>query len=143
MGLPDPRTILGGLDIVGDGQEDAAEDATPCLRDTKAHKTFLFLFAKTVMLADTFKKNSTVKLLSEYMGIALEAFAVLTYANNYHSWLEEATRSNGGGAGGAVEVSDFTDPSTSNGHLKRWTTRCSRGGDGGGCITMFEGYKCT
>ena len=88
------------------------------MRETTAHARFLFLFAKTV-IADTFKKKSPAFLmLSEYMSINLEAYAVLTYANNYHCWLEEATRSNGGG-GGAGEVSDVTDPSTSNDISKR------------------------
>ena len=67
------------------------------------------------------------------MGINLEAYAVLTYANNYHCWLEEATRgSNGGGeaGGGAAEVSGVTDQTASDdgsNRSKRKYTETTRG----------------
>ena len=53
----------------------------PCLRETKEHANFLFLFAKNILPADHFKNNSTRRLLSDYMSISLEAFAVVMYAN--------------------------------------------------------------
>jgi hypothetical protein len=50
--LPDPEEMLGNLDNVGEDPN----DGTPCLRATDAHAQFLFLFAKTVVVASVFKK---------------------------------------------------------------------------------------
>lgn len=58
------------------------------MRETEAHANFLLMFAKTVIMADTFKVNHLDNLLSSYMRSTLEAFAVLTYANSYHQWME-------------------------------------------------------
>ena len=77
--LPDPEEMLGNLDKVGGDPN----DGTPCLRATAAHAQFLFLFAKTVVVASVFKKYKSTRLLSSYMTSCLEAFAVLTYTNSY------------------------------------------------------------
>ena len=116
MDLPTPTAILGGLDKV-QGNEDPDEDASPCLRETSAHATFLYQFAKTVMRADAFKKFSNTWLLSAYMSTCLEAYAVLTYVNNYKYWKEEASRTTP--AGGSV--SEVTEPSSSDGSLRLYT----------------------
>lgn len=59
-----------------------------CLRETEAHKEFLFLFAHTVVVTPNFKDIAAHKLLSEFITPSLEAFAVLTYVNNYEQWIE-------------------------------------------------------
>ena len=116
MALPEPRKILWGLDNV-QGNEEPEEDASPCLREANDHKRFLFLFAKTVMIADSFKKCSTSLLLSDYMSTNLESYAVLTYVNNYECWKEEASRTPRRGE----EVSEVTGPSSSDGSKRRYT----------------------
>ena len=115
MPLPEPKAILGGLDVEGNVHPE--EDASPCLRETSAHKEFLYRFAKTVMIADSFKKYSTSLLLSDYMSTNLESYAVLTYVNNYECWKEEASRTPRRGE----EVSEVTGPSSSDGSKRRYT----------------------
>ncbi len=88
VALPDPAEILGNLDKPGEDPD----DAPCCLRETDAHADFLFHFAKTVIVCSTFKESCNVIFLSGYMSISLEAYAVLTYANSYDTWMEEATR---------------------------------------------------
>ncbi len=52
--LPDPEEMLGNLDKVGEDPN----DGTPCLRATSAHAQFLFLFAKTVVVAsEVYSRN--------------------------------------------------------------------------------------
>jgi hypothetical protein len=58
--LPDPEKMLGNLDKVGEDPN----DGIPCLRASDAHAQFLFLFAKTVVVASVFKKHKTTRLLS-------------------------------------------------------------------------------
>lgn len=53
----------------------------PCLRETKEYANFLFFFARNILPVEYFKTNSTRRLLSDYMSISLEAFAVVMYAN--------------------------------------------------------------
>jgi hypothetical protein len=88
--LPCPTQILGGLTkkeevpvfILPEDDNDHDEDEEkPCLRQTQDYADFLYLFAKTVLTAESFKNKSSTKLLSAYMPINLEAFAVLTYVN--------------------------------------------------------------
>jgi hypothetical protein len=59
------------------------------LRETTAHSDFLVLFAETVVMKDVYRARHTTGLLSSFMGPNLEAFAVLTYTNNYERWKEQ------------------------------------------------------
>jgi hypothetical protein len=85
--LPTPAAILGSLDPNA-GATDPTQGRVPCLRESPAHAHFLFLFAKTVVMQDAYRKN-TRELLGGFMCPNLEAFAVLTYTNNYDCWKEE------------------------------------------------------
>jgi hypothetical protein len=85
--LPTPAAILGSLDPNA-GAADPTQGRVPCLRESPAHTQFLFLFAKTVVMQDAYRKN-TRDLLGGFMCPNLEAFAVLTYTNNYDCWKEE------------------------------------------------------
>jgi hypothetical protein len=59
------------------------------LRETQAHSDFLVLFAQTVVMKDVYRAKHTTGLLGDFMGPNLEAFAVLTYTNNYDRWKEQ------------------------------------------------------
>jgi hypothetical protein len=80
--VPDPRVMLGNLLL--DGRED--DESQPCLWDTKDHELFLLHFTKTVVMKDVYKLNCDKVVISEYLKPSLEAYAVLTYWNNYQSW---------------------------------------------------------
>ena len=110
--LPDPEEMLGNLDKVGGDPN----DGTPCLRATAAHAQFLFLFAKTVVVASVFKKYKSTRLLSSYMTSCLEAFAVLTYTNSYDTWMQEAARKDD-------EMSAISDNSPSTASKRRFTEK--------------------
>ena len=84
--LPCPQIMLGNLDK--EQMEDFEEDyddagQNKCLRQTDDYATFLYLFIKAVVPAETFNKKTTNELLSCYMSVNLEAYAVLTYVNRY------------------------------------------------------------
>ena len=113
VALPDPEEILGNLDKPGEDP-----DGAPCLRETDAHADFLFRFAKTVIVCSTFKDSCNVILLSGYMSISLEAYAVLTYANSYDTWMEEATRRKEG-----RNEEDSTSPSSAGSKKRRFTEK--------------------
>lgn len=81
--LPMPGDLLGSYEASYQGSE-----RLECLRETEAYAEFLYMFVKSVVMCADFKENSTHKLLSEYMTPNLEAFAVLTYVNNYEQWVE-------------------------------------------------------
>ena len=70
--------MLGGLDLEEE-EEDDVED-TICLRQTEEHATFLYLFLKSVVPAATLRDRQNF-LLSAYVTVNLEAYAVLTYVN--------------------------------------------------------------
>ncbi len=114
VALPDPEEILGNLDKPGEDP-----DGAPCLRETDAHADFLFLFAKTVTVCSTFKDSCNVNLLSGYMSISLEAYAVLTYANSYDTWMEEATKRKEEGR----NEEDSTSPSSAGSKRRRFTEK--------------------
>lgn len=59
------------------------------LRETTAHQDILFLFLKTVVLSDVFKRNATRNDLSRYVHFSLEAYIILTYVNGYEGWKEQ------------------------------------------------------
>jgi hypothetical protein len=108
--LPDPSAILGPLEEgyrhhPGEGT-DFSWDGTPipCLRETKEHQDFIFLFIKTVMLNKDFKENSHTAFLSDYVHHALEAYAVLLYDNGYDGWLEECQQKEEAEAARALAV---------------------------------------
>jgi hypothetical protein len=114
--LPTPAAILGGLDP--EATTDQAVGRVLCLRETTAHSDFLVLFAQTVVMKDVYRAKHTTGLLRTFMGPNLEAFAVLTYTNNYDRWK------------GAMR-----DCSSPRGGESEQTSRCSqevhRGGKGG------------
>ncbi len=114
VALPGPEEILGNrLDKPGEDP-----DGAPCLRETDAHADFLFHFAKTVIVCSTFKESCNVILLSGYMSISLEAYAVLTSANSYDTWMEEATRRKEG-----RNEEDSTSPSSAGSKRRRFTEK--------------------
>ena len=71
--------MLGGLDL--EEEEDDDVEDTICLRQTEEHATFLYLFLKSVIPAATLKARCQNFLLSAYVTVNLEAYAVLTYVN--------------------------------------------------------------
>jgi hypothetical protein len=76
--------MLGNLieEVDGDDEDDSGDaDDVPCLRQTEEHASFLYLFLKSVARADTLKKHSCHFLMSCYVTVHLEAYAVLTYVN--------------------------------------------------------------
>ena len=137
MALHDSRAILGGLeDILGDGEDAAVRGGGGgCITMFEGNYCRCKI---SVPICKDFHVGGYLQaavqyslLLSEYMGINLESYAVMTYANTtIVGWLEEATRSKNGGGGG--EVSDVTDPSTCNdgsSGSKRLFTETTRGTD--------------
>jgi hypothetical protein len=86
--LPTPAAILGGMDPNAPNA-DLAQGRVRCLRETTAHSDFLMLFAQTVVMKDVYRAKHTTGLLETFMGPNLEAFAVLTYTNNYDRWKEQ------------------------------------------------------
>lgn len=92
--LPLPKDILGSYAYAqeqefGQGQGSVRGERLLCLRETDAHKEFLFQFAQSVTLLPHFIDWAAHKCLSEYMTSSLEAFAVLQYVNNYEEWNED------------------------------------------------------
>jgi hypothetical protein len=88
--LPTPAAILGGLDPNAPPPEDnVIQGRVGCLRETTAHSDFLVQFAQTVVMKDVYRAKHTTGLLETFMGPNLEAFAVLTYTNNYDRWKEQ------------------------------------------------------
>jgi hypothetical protein len=82
--LPCPKTMLGNLDkeqMEDFEEDDDAPGQNICLRQTDEHATFLYLFLKAVVSGEVFNKCSCNQLLSGYMSVNLEAYAVLTYVN--------------------------------------------------------------
>ena len=77
--LPCPVKMLGGLDLE-DEEEYDVED-TICLRQTEEYGTFLYLFLKSVVPAATMRDRCQNFLLSAYVTVNLEAYAILTYVN--------------------------------------------------------------
>jgi hypothetical protein len=77
--------MLGNLieEVDGDDEDDSGDaDDVPCLRQTEEHASFLYLFLKSaVARADSLKKHSCHFLMSHYVTVHLEAYAVLTYVN--------------------------------------------------------------
>jgi hypothetical protein len=70
--------------------DDLTQGRVRCLRETTAHLDFLVLFAQTVVMKDVYRAKHTTGLLGTFMGPNLEAFAVLTYTNNYDRWKEQS-----------------------------------------------------
>jgi hypothetical protein len=91
--LPLPIDILGDLfnDEVHCWPKIKSRTRAPYLRETKSHLQLLRFFTKILVTAQVFKEESEKlnKRLSEYMSPSLEAFLVVTYANNYNSWVDE------------------------------------------------------
>lgn len=79
VALPCPVKMLGGLDLE-DEEEYDVED-TICLRQTEEYGTFLYLFLKSVVPAATMRDRCQNFLLSAYVTVNLEAYAILTYVN--------------------------------------------------------------
>jgi hypothetical protein len=86
--LPTPADILGGMDPNAP-DANLTQGRVRCLRETTAHSDFLVLFAQTVVMKDVYRAKHTTGLLGDFMGPNLEAFAVLTYTNNYDRWKEQ------------------------------------------------------
>jgi len=92
--LPDPNAVLGCIETameigdVGDVEENLSG---PALRQTPEYAIFMELFAKTVLTKRGGMKNILeTKRLSVFMPVTLEAFAVITYVNNYETWKASA-----------------------------------------------------
>lgn len=90
--LPRPEKILGflyGTDQDAWQELEEEPDRKKLLRETKEHLVLMKHFVSCVSFAKTYRDNSTMVLLSEWMTPFLEAFVVLVYANNYSSWMEK------------------------------------------------------
>jgi hypothetical protein len=92
--FPSPQTLVGDWS----NDDKSALWKTPedmnkekkYLRDCDQYSILLKHFCKAMVGAGKFRKSSKSKFLSEYMGISLEAFLVVTYLNNYEKWMDEA-----------------------------------------------------
>jgi hypothetical protein len=117
--VPDTKLVLGDLAYHQDVWPDYDEPLRkPFLRETPSHQHLLHLFTRVTVGLDLFKKNSGLRPLTEYMGVCLEAFLVLTYHNSYQAWMDEWHRSKG--TRGQPALSDLSD-GTGDSSKKQYT----------------------
>jgi hypothetical protein len=91
---PDPNSVLGDLKLRNDQwPEYETVERTKYLRQTPAHQMLMVHFTKGVIMKDVFDANAKVNMFSNYMSPQLEAFIVITYVNNYDSWMQKANSS--------------------------------------------------
>jgi hypothetical protein len=119
--VPDTKLVLGDLAYHQDtwpNYDDPQPQRKPFLRETPSHQHLLHMFTRVTVGLDLFKKNSKLRPLTEYMGVCLEAFLVLTYHNSYQAWMDEWHRSKG--TRGQPALSDLSD-ATGDSSKKHYT----------------------
>jgi hypothetical protein len=114
--VPDPQVMLGNLLIPGK-EDDASQ---PCLWQTEDHEKFLFLFTKTIVMKDVYKPVCDKLGISQYLTGSLEAYAVLTYWNNYEAWIDKYHQNAGNEPSTTTAKRRFTEKNDGYGTCKGW-----------------------
>jgi hypothetical protein len=93
--LPTPKFILGEVDGKRDHIDLLSDnERVGVLRELEEYRTLLFHFTGCLVGVKYFGEVGHLQLLSEYMPPCLEAFFVITYANNHDTWKQEECRGN-------------------------------------------------